>query len=162
MTPFVNECSINGSTYRIQKMDVMRQFHVARRLAPVLSGVIDALKAGGLDPVKLAAMPDTTAKMDIDPFAMVEPLGKVLAHISDEDSEYIIGVCLSCVTRAQAGGTGYAPVWVAKGGLMFADMQLPEMLQLVWKVLESNLMGFFSGRDSPSSAASPPYSRRSP
>jgi hypothetical protein len=157
MTPLVNEQIVNGSTYRIHKMDVLRQFHVARRLAPVLGGVIEALKAGGLDPARMMS----GAKPDVDPFAMVEPIGKVLAQISDEDSEYIIGVCLSCVARAQAGGTGYAPVWVPKGGLMFADMQLPEMLQLVWKVLESNLAGFFSGQGSTSSG-SPQATKPSP
>jgi hypothetical protein len=145
MTPVVSEATVNGSLYRIHKMDVLRQFHVARRLAPVLSGVIEALKAAGLDPVKLAA---DEAPVAVDPFAMVEPLSAVLAKVSDEDAEYIIGACLQCVMRAQPSGTGYAAVWVPRGGLMFHDMQLPEMLQLVWKVLESNLIGFFSGRGS--------------
>jgi hypothetical protein len=147
----LTEATVNGNTYRIGKMPVMQQFHVARRLAPVLSGVIDALKAAGLDPVKLATMPPGSKLGDVDPFAMVEPLGDVLAKVSDDDSEYIIGACLQCVSRAQPNGTGWAFVWVPRGGLMFQDMELPEMLQLVWKVLESNLAGFFSGQNSSSS-----------
>jgi hypothetical protein len=136
------EREIGGIKYRIGRMDTFKQFHVARRLTPVLSGLLEALKAAGLDPAKLVK---GEKPADIDPLAMVEPLGRVIGALSDADAEYILNACLDVCLRDQTptGGSGWAKL---RSGsvLMFQDISLPVMLQLAWAVVETNVSGFFS------------------
>jgi len=118
---------VGGSKYLVGKLDAFKQLHVARRLAPVLTGMKEAIQAmeGGQGVM-----------------AAVEPFSRCIAAISDADAEYIIHKCLGVVQREQPGGTGWANV-MSSGGIMFKDIELPQMLELVWHVLEKNLLSFF-------------------
>lgn len=139
-------------TYNVGKLDVMRQWHVARRLgpavwaltrsagqvmrealpedvAPSLDGVVKALK--GLGDGALMGLVVNAA----------EPLVDVFAHMSDADSEYVINACLSVCER-KVGDSGWAPAYVEGSGLAFHDMTLPEMLQLVLAAVQHNVGNF--------------------
>jgi len=126
---------LNGQSYRTGKLDAMRQFHLSRRLAPIIPPLIPVfvkLKAGGLE-------------QDMLGFAgVLGPFADGLAAMSDETSEYIIGTCLSVVQRQN--GKTWANVWDAQGKVcMFDDMQLPDMVQLALRVIQDNLGPFISG-----------------
>lgn len=117
-----------GQTYRAGKLDAMRQFHVTRRLAPLLP---DLAKAG----ITPGATGDVTA--------ILEPLAKAVAAMPDADAEYVLNTCLSVVERKQAAG-GWAKVMTG-GQLMFEDIDMAAMLVVAWEVLRHNLSGFFAG-----------------
>lgn len=133
--------------YQVGKLDALRQFHVMRRLSGVASALGQTLsvimKSGGVKALLAGEGPD--------PIEVVEPLMKAVSTMSDADSDFVIMTCLSVVSRQVPGGTGWSPVTVG-GNVMFQDMSLPIMLQLVWRVLEDNLSSFFSALPSGSLA----------
>jgi hypothetical protein len=121
------EFEIAGNTYRAGKMPTFTQFHVSRRLAPVLSGL--AVTAG-----------EEAANFA----AFLQPIAEAVARMSDADCDFILDACLGVVQRQQ--GTSWAPVYVgAKQALMFDDIDMAVMLQLAAKVIQENLGGFFQG-----------------
>jgi len=127
------EKEINGHAYRFGKIDALTQFHLVRRLAPVLASV--GLSLGKLQQVANAA-------------DLLGPAFEVLAKMTDEESNYIIFACLRSVHRkdGQGAGAGWvALVPTAQNVLAYQDIELPEMLQLTMWALRTNLEGFFKG-----------------
>lgn len=117
------EFEVKGQAYRAGRLDAKRQFHVTRRLAPLL-----AAAGGSLEQIKT------------DPFSLFAPLAQGIASLPDADADFVIDTCLGVVQRKQ--GKSWAPV-TSPGGLMFEDIGMAEMLQIVGKVLAENLGGFF-------------------
>lgn len=116
--------------YTIGKINPMKQFHIARRLAPALAAV-------GLTVAQLKELKGLE-----DLAAVLGPLSGVAAAMSDEDAEYVIYTCLSAVQRVQPDGRG-APVTVnGEKRLMFEDMGMPQMLMLTFQVVRENMGGF--------------------
>lgn len=144
---------INGQQYRSGKLDAFKQFHVARRLAPLLSGVSSVLNGSGLpDPeppraegeAAKAEVPAAPDKKDFVDF--LEPMADALAHMPDADCDYILFTCLGVVQRQQ--GNGWAKV-VAQGtrSMMFDDIDMGVMINITMKVIQENIGGFFSAPD---------------
>lgn len=132
---------INGKQYRSGKLDAFKQFHVARRLAPLLSGVSSAVKTEGATP---AAEGETTAPAPKRDFAdFLEPMADAIAHMPDADCDYILFTCLGAVQRQE--GTSWAKL-VAPGNrsLMFDDIDMGVMINITLKVIQDNLGNFFS------------------
>ena len=85
------EFELEGRTYRANKIDARTQFHIVRRLAPVLGEIAPALQGkGGLD-----ALP---------------PLANAVAKLTDSDADYVIFGLLKAVVRKQDQGLGWGPV----------------------------------------------------
>jgi len=118
---------IGGNSYRIGQMDVRKQFHVARRLAPLLPG-LGAMKSAD--------------KGDL--IESVGPIAEILSKMSDEDVNYIIDACLAVCARSQ-GASAPARVVNNAGQLMFQDITMPQMIQLAVAVIQGNMSGFFPG-----------------
>lgn len=127
------EFAIAGSNYKAGKLDPFKQFHIARRLAPLLSSAGEIMKAHAA-----ASGDDDEAAM----LAALEPVTRVLGSIPDADVEYVLGACLDVVSREQEGGKGWARVRSSGGALMFDDIDMVAMLQIAWNVLRHNLGGF--------------------
>ena len=115
------DLTINGAEYVTGKMNAIKQFHVTRRLMPVLGSLASA---NGKDLVDMLP-------------ALAESIGKM----PDEDAEYVLFACLDVARRKQSNGL--APVRAANGGLMFDDIDLAAMMQISAAVLQENLGGFF-------------------
>jgi hypothetical protein len=132
------EFEINGQQYRSGKLNARQQFHVARRLAPVLGGLAEASQGSSTD------------------FAhFLQPIADAIAGMSDQDCDYILDTCLAVVQRQQ--GSAWANVFVNKAQ-MFDDIDMGVMLQIASKVISENLGGFFqesaaSLRSTPTAAA---------
>ena len=130
------EFKVGDNNYRAKKMNAFQQFHVARRLAPLISEMMemgDTLQAIG----------------ETEPTKLIVPFAAALSRISDEDCNYVLGLCLSMTQRQQGNGSG--PVWTdvwndrAKR-IMFQDLDsLGSMIEVVSQILQDNLTGFFSG-----------------
>lgn len=121
------EFNVGEFTYRAVKLDVFKQWHVARRLAPLFKGI-----SGSLNSVKE------------NPLEAIGPFCDALAGLSDTDSDYIMKSCLRVVQRKQDHGTGWANVSTADGQLMFKDIQLPQLLEIMYHVIDLNLFGFLA------------------
>jgi hypothetical protein len=119
------EIEFDGKTYRIGKIDARAQFHIIRRLAPILGDLVPAVKTnGGGD--------------------ALQAITGALAKLSDADADYCIFGLLKAVSRKQPNDIGWGAVTTGES-LMYDDMTMPMMLQLSWQVLKFNMSGFFAG-----------------
>lgn len=130
------EFEVSGQQYQAGKLSPMDQLNVTRRVLPLLAAI--QAEAGG----------DKLIRLDM---TILVPLSTMLSRIPDADIAYIMNNTLKVVKRRIAGGTGWAPVWsVQAQNPMFEDIGLPEMLTMVYHVLERAVIPFLS--------ASPPSS----
>lgn len=150
------EIELNGNRYSIGRLSAMQQFHVSRRIAPIIPTLIPVflqMRSKGM-PGNIGGMADADLEGMAD---ALKPLAEGLAGLKDDDTEYVIGTCLSVVQRQQP--TGWARVWaLEQKRLMFEDMDLSVMLPLAVRVITTNLGPFISGMltgqpSSPASAA---------
>lgn len=134
------EFEAKGRTYRVGRMDAKRQFHVLRRMGPIMPGLMALV---GTEP----GVEKTDGKgLDAEAGAQAAlgVLATSLAEIPDADMDYILDNCLAVAERKQAAG-GWARVAI-DGALMFEDIDMPVMLQIAWQALQHNLSGFFGGK----------------
>ncbi|WP_131754101.1 phage tail assembly chaperone [Burkholderia vietnamiensis] len=168
------EIQLNGGRYVIGKLSAMQQFHVSRRIAPIIPPMIPVLMkfyaeleqadvareqaranaalaalAEGKGPSEAADAPAADKSREmlsmVDAIAPVlQPFADALAGLKDEDAEYVFGTCLSVVERWQ--DTSWAKVWnIAHKTAMFDDIGIDVMLPLVVRVVVANLGPFING-----------------
>jgi len=126
---------IGGKKYQIGRLNAMQQFHVSRRIAPLLAtmGISFAtiLQHRTIDVEQL--------------IPVLGPVSHVLSTMSDEQTDYIFATCLSVVKRAEKGPGGkdmWAPV--SAGALVqYDDINMAQMIAIVVAVLQVNLEDFF-------------------
>ena len=118
------ELEVGGKRYRIGRLDAKKQFHVARRLGPILAGLGESAGKSA----------DTLP-------AQIAPIAGALSKMSDEDVDYVLDACLGVCHRVESIGQ-YAPV-MARGGMMFSDIDMGQMVQLAVAVIQGNLRSFF-------------------
>lgn len=135
----MSEFELKGETYRVDKLDARTQFHLTRKLAPVIPALIPLFtmvaKKGEIEKALNGGDSSELAKA-------AEPLANALAGMSDEHADYVIDVCMQAVARKQ--GDRWMRVW-SSGGSMFDDMELDTILPLCVRVLRENLGGFIAG-----------------
>ncbi|MGP6939553.1 phage tail assembly chaperone [Klebsiella pneumoniae] len=125
------EFEIKGVNYRTAKLDVFQQLKVSRKLLPVLAGLVSeysTLKAQ-------AAAGNSGAVLE----SVLPKIADTLSALPDEDVNAVIYPCLSVVNRQHQKG------WVKvfdQGALMFDDIDLFTMLQLVARVVADSLGNF--------------------
>ena len=140
------ELEIGGNTYRINSMPAMTQFHVMRKLGPVLPGIVPVLAQAAAALPQADGQEDGGAMTTVDGVAAIamaaQPLLDGLASMADADAEYVINHCLSAVMRRDAGGKSWSAVH-RDGVTMFDDIDLMTSMQIVWAVLRENYTSFF-------------------
>ncbi|KFK93467.1 MULTISPECIES: phage tail assembly chaperone [unclassified Serratia (in: enterobacteria)] len=117
------EFELKGQEYRAVKLDVFDQFRVARKLLPAVAGVFDELKSG-----------------EITLAALLPQVADAVAAMSDADCDAILHPCLSAVARKNG------KIWTAvfqDGVMMFDDIDMLGMLELVGNVIRDSLGDFF-------------------
>lgn len=119
---------IDGHSYRSGQMPAKTQFHVLRRLAPVLSSLKDLSGLTGGNAETMAAS--------------LGPITEAIAKLSDADTEYVLDACLEVTERQQ--GAGWAKVQT-KGARrpMFDDINFAVMLKIAMAVMQDNFSSFF-------------------
>lgn len=127
------EFELQGQTYRIGKLDAFKQWHVSRRIAPIVPTLIPIF------------MEISKGSKDIPSISeLLQPLADCLAGMSDEQSEYVIATCLSVAQRKS--GSNWAAVWnKGANACMFDDMDLSVIIQIVIKVVQDSLGPFIQG-----------------
>jgi hypothetical protein len=140
------EIELNGYTYRIGKLNAMDQFHVSRRIAPIIPTLIPVflkLAQGGGLTGNLSALGDA-----------LQPFAEGISTMSDEASEFVLSTCLSVVHR-QTGQT-WAPVWSRQHkASMFEDMDLSVLLNLAIRVIKDSMEPFIRGLVTSGAQANP-------
>lgn len=137
------EFEVGSHQYRAGKLDAFQQLHLSRKIAPLLPKLLPTI-------VQLAAArgeeDENDTPLDLPALAAsVGPLTETLAQMNDADVEYIFNTCLSVVSRQQQP-SGWAPVWNKPShSPMFEDLELPDLLQIVVKVVGDNLGPFMRG-----------------
>lgn len=125
---------LNGKKYKLHKLDAFKQFHVVRRLSPILGDLISV--APKLSKVAPEQMGD-------EHYAMLTPILNGLAKLSDADSNFVLISLLSSIEMQQTAMGGWARV-ATDSGLMFQDLELPTLLQLAGRAFQYNLQSFFT------------------
>lgn len=130
----MSDFTIGGLNYRSTRMDAFTQFHVLRRLTPVISSLKDL----------------ATAAPSVDLQASIGPLAAAIAAMSDADCNYVLGACLGVVQRQEPGDRGWARIWNADTKhVMFQDIDMAVMLQIALNVLQDAFTSFFSALPQP-------------
>ncbi|MGI4851695.1 MAG: phage tail assembly chaperone [Janthinobacterium lividum] len=142
----MNSLTIGEHEFSIGRMPVRKQFHVARRLAPLMSSMVGQLDALRSAPAPLA---ETGAdKLDsILSRLKIAPIADALADMNDADCDYILDACLDVVSIKQ--GERMFPL-MRGGRMMFDFITMPQMLQIAAEVVKQDLAGFMTGGGSAS------------
>ncbi|WP_334473494.1 phage tail assembly chaperone [Arsenophonus sp. PmNCSU2021_1] len=133
------DIEINGHEYRATKLSVFDQLKVARKLLPVLSGL-----TGELQKLQQGEMPMA---------AVLPSMANAIAQMSDEDCNAILHPCLAVVSRKNA--KAWTPIF-RQSELMFDDIDLKTLLEIVAQVIGDSLGNFFHAPQDDETASLPP------
>ena len=127
--------------YQIGRLDCFDAMHVARLVSPLLPAFFGQIFGRVLDLVQKSKDANGATLDDIfsevgEVITLCEPLLYRVASMDREIFESVVKTCLSCVERKT--GKTYGRVFV-NGNLMFADMDMNEILQLTIKVIDREL-----------------------
>lgn len=128
----MSKLEVNGHTYAVGKLNALTQFHVSRRLAPMLAAMgisLQSLQTG------------MNSSME-DFLPVLGPITDMMAKMPDEDVNYIIFTCLAVVSRQS--GEKFGPITQGQN-IMYEDIDMPTMLRLVVEVVKENLGTFMQG-----------------
>lgn len=112
------DIDVGGHSYKCGTIDARKQFHIVRRLAPVMGNVAKGGEA-------------------------IDAIASAVSKLSDDDADYVIFGLLACVARKQENGLGWAKVSNGNA-LMFADIGMADMLKLAYSAFEANMQDFFA------------------
>ena len=115
---------IEGQKYEIGKMSAEVQFHVFRRVMPLIRPIMISLRAQGLQEGS-----SITGKVKAE---ILTSIADDLAEIPDERLNYVIDNCMNVVSRVV--GDQKLPLKV-HGQRMFQDMDMLQLLMIMWAVL---------------------------
>lgn len=138
----MQDVKIGDNSYRVAKLPAIKQLNLARKLTPVVAGMgsmIGAFDAENLEQI-------ANSLKDFKPFA------DALAAMPDEQFEGLMLLCLTAVSRQS--GSVFTPLLASNGAMMFDDVDLPTLLQLIWVVIQENVLGYFLAPASNSTAPS--------
>ncbi len=126
------EVQIKDVRYSLAKLSVFDQLKVSRKLLPVLAGMLadfqvlrEASQGGNMSRAMETVLPK---------------IADAVAVMSEEDTNAVIYPCLAVVSRRHGKDT-WVPVF-RDGVLVFDDIDLMTMLQLVGRVVGDSLGNF--------------------
>lgn len=132
--------SAGGREFKLNKIDPFKQFHVIRRLGPLLGDIIPAAK-------KIANLTgETSALGEEEKFDQIavfaKPLMDGFAELSDEDANKVLLTLLEAVEIKQPESNSWARV-ARDGNMMIQTLELPVLLQCAGRAFGYNLKSFF-------------------
>lgn len=124
---------INGKNYQFAKLSARKQFHIMRRLTPVISDFAPVLKL--LNTSKDADQTDLGLEV-------IEHIGKALGALNDADADFVLDGLLDSVSRDNGQGLGFTPIRVNGVGMYSADIDMPTELILAFHAIKANFADF--------------------
>ncbi len=126
-----------GKKFQLSKIDAFKQFHIVRRVGPILSDLLPAMK----DAKKLTAENLSEEEKFEGLAKLATPIMSGLSKLSDADAELVLFGLLQAVEMQQPAGNWMR---VSTGSLlMVQDLELPALLQLAGRSFMYNLSNFF-------------------
>ena len=134
-----NSFEAAGKKFKIGKLDALRQFHIVRRIGPLLAEVMPAI--AGVAQTKTDGMNES---QKLEEFAKIAaPIMAGLSKLSDSDADYVLFKLLSVVEVHQPEHSYWAKI-STDSALVMQDLELPVLLQCAGRALMFNLSGFFA------------------
>lgn len=132
---------IGTRKFKLGKLDAFKQFHIVRRMGPILSNLLPVIKSAQKGKKKDFESLSEAEKFDqIAQFA--GPLMNGLAGLSDADADLVLFGLLSSVEMQQVQGN-WAKV-STPSMLMIQDLELPVLLNIAGRAFMFNLSSFFA------------------
>lgn len=128
---------IGGRKFKLNKIDAFKQFHIVRRMAPLLADLLPAMK----DAKSISESADESEKLD-QLAKIAAPFMSGISKLTDVDADRVLFGLLSSVEVLQSSGN-WARV-ASDSMLMMQDLELPVLLQIAGRALMYNLSGFFA------------------
>jgi hypothetical protein len=132
--------SAGGHEFKLNKIDPFKQFHIVRRLGPILGDIIPVAQ-------KIKGVLSDTEQTEEQKFEMIamiaHPILNGLSKLSDVDSDKVLMGLLSAVEIKQAPAGNWARI-VRDDSLMIQTLDLPVLLQAAGRAFAYNLSGFFA------------------
>lgn len=134
------EFQIGELSFKLRKIDAIKQFQIARRVAPLLSEIVPVM-------AKLSKaeknMDSLSEEQKLEQFTLIaQPVLKGISNLSDEDSDKLLYGLLSAVEMQQKSSGNWA--MISNGNqLMFQDLDLAVLLQAAGRAFMYNMSGFF-------------------
>ncbi len=133
------EFTIGDRKFKCGKLDAFRQFHIVRRIGPLLAELLPAM--AGIVKQKTESMSETEK---LEEFAKIlQPVMTGFSRLSDNDADYVLFRLLSVVEVHQPQFNSWAKI-ATDSGLMMQDIELPALLQAAGRSLMHNMQGFFA------------------
>ena len=151
---------IGQYTYRLGKMDARKQFHVLRRISPLLVSMEALPQLFAIIMAKRKEgqpMPEEDAGMIL--ISAAQPFVKAMAKMEDTDLDYVINACFAVSARLTADGKAQPLLAMDGASFMFADLTMADMLLICFHSVEENHGSFF---DLIPSVSGPPETEAQP
>lgn len=152
------EFEVDGKTYRVGKLNAINQFHLVRKIGPIIAKigpmVVEMSKppenSEGEPPVDTSDVPTVTSAPSslLDMAKIIGPVLDALSEMKDEDVNYIVKLCLSVTQRQEAAGQ-WMQTWNTRAGQpQYVDINLRALIQIAINVIQENVGDFLA--DAPS------------
>jgi hypothetical protein len=132
-----NAFSFNNKEFKLNKINALKQYHITRRISPLLGEIIPVFSKIAKSNTENLAEDEKIEHMIL----LAEPLLKGFAKMSEADSEKLLHDLLMSVEMKQPSGN-----WAKLSNgdsLMFADLDLKTLLVAAGRVFMFNLSDFF-------------------
>ena len=136
----MEDFELGGNKFKLGKINAMIQFHIVRRIGPLLAESMSVM--GQIAKKKVDHMSEEEKLQEFSKIA--EPIMVGLSKLSDQDSEYVLYRLLASVEMHQPKFNMWSTVARPEAGILFQDLEMPVLLQLAGRALMFNLKGFFS------------------
>lgn len=134
----MQDFELGGRKFKVGKMNAFKQFHVVRRIAPILADLLPAIK----EVQKINKKVDKTESEKFEEAAqLLGPLLNGFSKLSDDDSDKVLLSLLMCA-EVQLGGA-WSKV-ATENMIMVQDLELPALLQIAGRAFMFNLSSFFT------------------
>lgn len=139
----MNTITIGGQTFSVRKLPAYPdQMLLTKAVMPIWQDLMPVIGRVISDPELFAQCKAGKPPKEI----LLEVLDRgftAIQKMSDDEMMALTQRSLVSV-QIQQGTAGWSDIMLPNGQLMFANLELAAILQLVWKVVEVNLGGFFS------------------
>jgi hypothetical protein len=131
---------LGGRKFKLYKIDTFKQFHIIRRIGPILSDLLPMMKEAAKQGIADVDKMSTDEKLEnIARFA--SPVMNGLSKLSDADAEMVLFGLLASVEVQQMPVGNWARV-ATPSMLMMQDLELPQLLNIASHAFMFNLSGF--------------------
>ena len=130
---------VGPRSFKLNKIDAFQQFHIVRRIGPLLSELFPVFAQ-----IKTTNVDSLSEEKKLEEFAKIaKPLMDGLARLTDSDADYVLFRLLSSVEVLQPEFNTWARI-ATNNGIMIQDIDLPVLIQAAGRALVYNLAGFLA------------------